>query len=67
MGSVDRDMRLLIAALIVTLYFANAISGIAGIVLIILSILFVLTSFVGFCPLYLPLGISSLKRKSKSN
>jgi len=63
MGSSDRIVRLLIAIVVGILYYTNVISGTLGLVLLILAAVFVLTSFVSFCPLYLPFGISTCKRK----
>jgi len=64
MGSADRIIRLIIAAIVVTLYFLNVISGTLGIVLIVLAGIFVLTSMISTCPLYLPFGISTRKIKN---
>ena len=63
MGSADRIIRVMIAAIFVTLYFTGTIAGTLGIVLIALSVIFVLTSLVSVCPLYLPFGLSTLRRK----
>lgn len=63
MGSVDRAIRILIAVVITILYFANLISGTTAIILLALAGVFVLTSLMGFCPLYLPFGFSSTKTK----
>lgn len=63
MGDVDRVVRILIAILIAVLYFTNVISGTLGIVLFVLAGVFVLTSFIGFCPLYTLVGIKTCKRK----
>ncbi len=63
MGSADRIIRILIAAVIGVLYYTNVISGTLGIVLLVLAVVFVLTSFVGFCPLYAPFGLSTCKMK----
>lgn len=65
MGNTDRVIRLAIALIIASLYFAKVISGTWGIVLLILAGIFVLTSLVGFCPLYLLFGINTCKTKSK--
>lgn len=62
MGAIDRVFRLLIAAVIGYLYWKGTISGVPGIVLLVLAAVFVLTSFVGFCPLYAPLRISTKKK-----
>jgi small-conductance mechanosensitive channel len=63
MGTIDRTIRILLAILIAVLYFTNQISGIAAVILGIFAIVFLLTSLIGFCPLYMPLKISSIKRK----
>ena len=64
MGSVDRIIRLVFAAIIAVLYFTNAITGTLGIVLITLAVIFTITSLIGFCPLYASFGISTCKRKT---
>jgi hypothetical protein len=63
MGSADRIIRVIIAAVFVTLYFTGIIGGTVGLILIALSAIFVLTSVVGFCPLYLPFGLNTLRKK----
>lgn len=63
MGSADRITRVIIAAIMVALYFTGTITGTLGIVLIVLSVVFVLTSLVSFCPLYLPFGLSTVQKK----
>jgi uncharacterized membrane protein len=63
MGSADRIIRVMIAAILITLYFTGTITGTVGIILIVLSVIFVLTSLIGFCPLYLPFGLSTLRKK----
>lgn len=62
MGAIDRGIRILIAVVIAVLYFTVQISGLAAIILGILAIVFLATSFMGFCPLYLPLKISTIKK-----
>ena len=37
-----------------------------GIVLLVLAGIFVLTSLIGFCPLYYPFGISTCKKSDQS-
>jgi Protein of unknown function (DUF2892) len=59
MGSTDKIVRLVIAAIIAFLYFNGTLSGTIGLVLLILSGVFVLTSFVGICPLYSIFGFST--------
>lgn len=63
MGIIDKIIRILVAVVVVILYFAGIISGTLAIVLLVLSGVFILTSLISFCPLYLPLGISTTKKK----
>lgn len=65
MGTTDKAIRILIAVVIGVLYFTNTISGTLAIVLGILAVVFILTSFISFCPLYLPFGISTSKKKKQ--
>ena len=65
LGSTDRIFRFIVAAVIAVLYFTNVISGTLGIVLLVLAGVFVLTSFISFCPLYAPFGLSTCKMKEK--
>lgn len=62
MGTIDKVVRILIAVAIGVLYFTNQISGMAATILLILAGIFILTSFIGFCPLYAPFRISTKKK-----
>lgn len=62
MGTLDRILRLVIAAAVGVLYFTGNLSGLAAILLGILAVIFVVTGLVGFCPLYLPFGLSTRKQ-----
>ncbi|MBN2613897.1 MAG: DUF2892 domain-containing protein [Bacteroidales bacterium] len=63
MGAADRIIRLIVAAIIVALYFTGILSRTLGIVLLIVAGIFVLTSLIGVCPLYIPLKIKTLMKK----
>jgi len=63
MGSVDRIIRLALAVVITVLYLTGTIQGIFGIILIVIALIFAVTSFIGFCPLYTLLKISTCKAK----
>ena len=63
MGHIDRIIRLVIAVVFAGLYFSGSIVGTLGLVLVALSVVFLGTSLMGSCPLYLPLGISTLRKK----
>lgn len=63
MGTIDKTIRIIIAAVVAGLYYAGTISGTLGIVLLVLAGVFVLTSLVSFCPLYTVFGISTCPNK----
>ena len=63
MGSIDRVVRILIAVVIVSLYFAEQVSGIVAIILLLFAGILILTSFMKFCPLYFPFGFTTLKKE----
>lgn len=64
MGAVDKSIRLVLVILIAILYLTGVISGTLGVILSVLAVIFLVTSFFGFCPLYVPLGLST-NRKDK--
>jgi hypothetical protein len=66
MGNSDRIIRSLLALVMLTLYLTGVVSGTIGIILVVLSAVFLLTSFVSFCPLYAPFGLSTCKTKQKT-
>ncbi|HLP22204.1 MAG TPA: DUF2892 domain-containing protein [Chitinophagales bacterium] len=63
MGTLDRVVRLIAAAVVIVLYFMNVVSGAVAIALLVFAGIFILTSIVSFCPLYLPFGISTKQKK----
>lgn len=63
MGSVDKVIRILIAVVIAVLFFTKVITGTLAIVLLILAGILVITSLISLCPLYLPFGINTGKKK----
>jgi len=64
MGAADRLIRILIAVVIAFLYFTDRIGGVLAIILGVIAVVFLLTSLVGSCPGYFPLGISTRKKTS---
>lgn len=65
MGKVDKLIRLLLAILFGVLYFKGIVTGVIGNLLIVVAIIFLVTSMVGFCPLYAIFGINTCSPKSK--
>ncbi len=66
MSLLDRSIRTVLAVIIAILYFTNQISGFAAIVLGLFAIVFLLTSFMSFCPLYMPFKLSTLKKSEEA-
>ncbi|MCX6305208.1 MAG: DUF2892 domain-containing protein [Bacteroidetes bacterium] len=63
MGLYDKVVRILIAVVVIALYFTHVISGLLAIILLIFAGIFILTSLISFCPLYLPFGINTGKKE----
>jgi hypothetical protein len=63
MGSADRIIRVVIAAVLAFLYFNGTISGTIGIVAVVAAVVFVATCLISFCPLYPLLGINTCPAK----
>ena len=61
MSNLDRIIRVVVALIFAYLYFSGTVTGALGIILLVLGVVFVLTSFVAFCPLYLPFKFSTHK------
>ncbi len=64
MGGADRIIRVLLAAVFAYLYFGGIVTGTWGLVLVILGGVFLLTSLVGFCPLYTLVGLNTCPKKA---
>jgi hypothetical protein len=63
MGTADRIIRIILAAIFAYLYFSGTVTGIAGLILVILGGVFVLTSLISFCPLYSLFGLNTCPAK----
>jgi len=61
MGTADKVIRLIVVVIIAVLYFTGQISGTAAIILGIIAAAFLVTSLIGWCPSYVPFGISTQK------
>lgn len=63
MGTVDKSIRILVAAIIAILFFTKVIEGILAIILLIVAVMFIVTSFISVCPMYPVLGINTRKKE----
>jgi hypothetical protein len=66
MGLADRIIRFSLAIDIAVLYFTGQIRGTAAIILGIFAVVFIVTSLLAFCPAYLPIKLSTIKKSEKS-
>jgi dolichyl-phosphate-mannose--protein O-mannosyl transferase len=62
MGTIDRVIRLFVVVVIAVLYYTGQLTGLAATILGIVAVAFLITGVVGWCPGYLPFGISTRKR-----
>ncbi|MDD3004759.1 DUF2892 domain-containing protein [Flavobacterium sp.] len=62
MGTLDKSIRVILAAVFAYLYFNGMVKGTLGYVLLAFGTIFLLTSLVSFCPLYPLLGINTCKK-----
>jgi hypothetical protein len=63
MGSTDKIIRIVLAAVFAYLYFSGTVVGTYGIILLVLGAVFLLTSIISFCPLYAIVGLSTCPAK----
>lgn len=61
MGSADRIIRLVIAAIAAYLYFGEYLAAPWGTVALVVGGIMLLTSLINFCPLYRIFGIRTCK------
>jgi len=66
MGSTDKTLRIIAAIILGILYFTDTVTGVFGTIILIFGIIFLLTSFIGYCPLYSPFKISTIKKDKQS-
>lgn len=66
MGNADRIIRTVIALVVLVLFLTDVISGTLGIILLVLAGIFLITSLIRTCPLYLPFGLSTIRKKLKA-
>ena len=64
LGSVDRIVRFLLAAVFAILYFGGFVTGTVGLILVVLGGVFLVTSLVSFCPIYAMMGVSTCPHKA---
>ncbi|MCO5277091.1 MAG: DUF2892 domain-containing protein [Saprospiraceae bacterium] len=63
MGTTDKFIRTLFAAVVLVLYLTHTITGGLSLLLVTFALIFALTSYISFCPIYWMFGISTCKVK----
>ncbi len=63
MGTADRWTRVGLAVVLILTYVTGTVTGTLGIIFTVVGVVFLLTSLIGFCPLYAPFGIRTCPRK----
>jgi membrane-bound ClpP family serine protease len=64
MGSGDKLLRLLLAIVLILLFYFEVLTGTAGIIALIVALVLTVTSLINFCPLYPVFKINTCKRKA---
>lgn len=63
MGSIDRTVRLVLSVVLLVLYLTETVTGTLGLIAIIFALLLAVTSFIGFCPLYVPFKFNTFRKR----
>jgi hypothetical protein len=65
MGSTDKLSRLVIAIVLIVLYYTNVLKDSLGIIALVAALILTITSLIGYCPLYTILGLKTTKKEEK--
>ncbi len=64
-GLTDRTVRIVIAAILIILYFTGVVSGTVGIICLIVAAIALITGTFRFCGLYSLLGMNTCHNEKK--
>jgi O-antigen/teichoic acid export membrane protein len=62
-GTTDRVIRLVMAAVIALLYVTDVLSGTWALILGLFALILLLSAWMRVCPLYIPFGMNTFKKK----
>lgn len=65
-GTADRTIRLLLAIVLIALFYTEVLPGIFGVIGLILALLLTVTSLITFCPVYKILKLNSIFQNEKN-
>lgn len=63
MGSIDKLLRLLLAIVLILLFYFEVLTGTSGIIALIVALVLTVTSLINFCPLYAIFKINTCTKK----
>ena len=66
LGKTDKIVRIIIAAVLVTLYFTNIVTGTLGIIFLVAAGIALVTALINNCMLYRLVGINTCKMSKQS-
>jgi len=66
-GKKDKIIRIVIAIILVTLFFTNVVTGTLGIIFLVAAGIALVTALVNFCGLYAIFGLSSCPLKKEKS
>jgi hypothetical protein len=67
MSTTDRIIRVIVAVIIIALFFSGVIPIPWGTTILMVSVVLILTSLINYCPLYPLLGIRRWEKKTSSS
>jgi hypothetical protein len=62
-STIEKVIRILIAAIFIVLFATKVVTGTLGIVLLAVAGIFILTSLIGWCPIWAAFGVSTTGKK----
>jgi len=63
-GTVEKVIRILVAAIFIILFATKVVTGTLGIILLVLAGIFILTSLVSWCPIWALFKISTVSKRT---
>jgi membrane-bound ClpP family serine protease len=66
-GSIDKLVRLLLAIVLILLFYFEVLTGSWGIIGLIGALVLTVTSLINFCPLYAMFKMNTAKSKKKTD
>lgn len=67
MGSFDRTLRVILAIVVAIFIVSGELSGLSAIIFGIIAVIFLITGFIGFCPIYVPFRIQTIGKEKTKN